>query len=57
VCRDCRIRADLPAILEILLQNESLAADVDLARLAALTDGFSGSDLKREWESARPNQS
>lgn len=36
------------AILEILLQKEHLAADVDLGRLATLTDGFSGSDLKRE---------
>lgn len=40
--------ADVLAILEILLQKEDLHADVDLGKLAARTDGFSGSDLKRE---------
>lgn len=40
---------DRLAILEILLQKENLDADVDLGKLAAQTDGFSGSDLKREF--------
>jgi SpoVK/Ycf46/Vps4 family AAA+-type ATPase len=42
------IFANRLAILKILLQKEHLAADVDLDKLAGLTDGFSGSDLKRE---------
>jgi len=47
-----RLLVDLPgprdrkAILEILLRNEQLAADVNLEHLARNTDGFSGSDLK-----------
>lgn len=36
------------AILGILLRHERLASDVDLVLLAEDTDGFSGSDLKRE---------
>ena len=34
-------------ILKILLQDETLASDVDLKALAKKTDSFSGSDLKR----------
>lgn len=36
------------AILTILLKGEKLGGDVDLERLVKDTDGFSGSDLKRE---------
>lgn len=36
------------AILKILLKNEQLAPDVDLAKLAKDTDTYSGSDLKRQ---------
>jgi ATP-dependent 26S proteasome regulatory subunit len=36
------------AILEILLREEQLADDVNLAQLAKDTQGFSGSDLKSE---------
>ena len=35
------------AILKILLRDESLASDVDLAALSKRTELFSGSDLKR----------
>ena len=35
-------------ILKILLRDESLAADVSIETLAARTDSFSGSDLKRK---------
>ncbi|KAJ1307086.1 hypothetical protein OPQ81_001204 [Rhizoctonia solani] len=48
----CRILIDLPdknsreAILRILLKDEQLEADVDLADLADHTPNFSGSDLK-----------
>lgn len=35
-------------ILKILLRDESLAADVTIKALAAKTDSFSGSDLKRK---------
>ncbi len=38
----------LLAILKILLRGEELGSNVDLDRLANDTDGFSGSDLKRE---------
>lgn len=47
-----RLLVDLPglddrkAILRILLRGESLAADVDIDKIAAETEGFSGSDLK-----------
>ncbi|KAJ2358369.1 hypothetical protein GGF43_000848, partial [Coemansia sp. RSA 2618] len=47
-----RILVDLPSeadrakILEIHLHGEDLDADVDLQKLAARTQGFSGSDLK-----------
>ena len=34
-------------ILKILLRDENLALDVDLASLAKRTETFSGSDLKR----------
>ena len=34
--------------MKILLRDEILADDVDLAALAKRTDLFSGSDLKRE---------
>jgi len=34
-------------ILKIMLSDEVLDADVDLAALAKRTDSFSGSDLKR----------
>lgn len=49
-----RLLVDLPtvedrkAILMILLRNEKLAADVDIDEIAKKTEGFSGSDLKRE---------
>lgn len=33
-------------IIQIILQCEQLADDVDLNRLAKLTEGFSGSDLR-----------
>lgn len=36
-----------PAILGILLRDETLALDVDVKALARETEGFSGSDLKR----------
>lgn len=36
------------AILKILLRDEELGSDVDLDRIAKDTDGFSGSDLKRD---------
>lgn len=36
------------AILRILLKNETLGDDVDIAQLAKDTDTYSGSDLKRE---------
>lgn len=39
----------IAAILQILLRDEALAEDVDIDHLAGITDGFSGSDLKREW--------
>ncbi|KAF8676821.1 AAA protein [Rhizoctonia solani] len=48
----CRILVDLPdtnarqAILKILLLNENLGSDVNLAELASQTPHFSGSDLK-----------
>lgn len=36
------------AILRLLLKTETLADDVDLAKLAKDTATFSGSDLKRQ---------
>ena len=39
---------DLSAILKQLLHDEQLAQDVDVKSLAKKTEGFSGSDLKRE---------
>lgn len=39
------------AILQILLRGETLADDVDLEQLSQKTDGYSGSDLKRELPS------
>ncbi|ORY25234.1 hypothetical protein BCR39DRAFT_544529 [Naematelia encephala] len=53
-----RLLVDLPgaedrkAIMQILLREEHLAADVDLDKLAKGTDGFSGSDLKHLCVSA-----
>jgi SpoVK/Ycf46/Vps4 family AAA+-type ATPase len=50
----CRLLVDLPnqqareAILKIMLRDETLADDVDLAALAKRTDKYSGSDLKRK---------
>ncbi|KAJ2924745.1 hypothetical protein H1R20_g12360, partial [Candolleomyces eurysporus] len=47
-----RILVDMPnlptrkAILQSYLQDEALHEDIDLDKLAAQTDGFSGSDLK-----------
>ena len=38
----------MTAILGIMLRGETLADDVDLDHIASETDGFSGSDLKRE---------
>jgi ATP-dependent 26S proteasome regulatory subunit len=40
-------------ILRILLRDESLAADVNIEMLAAKTDSFSGSDLKRKMSQSR----
>jgi SpoVK/Ycf46/Vps4 family AAA+-type ATPase len=40
-------------ILRILLRDENLAADVTVEMLAAKTDGFSGSDLKRKISQSR----
>lgn len=40
--------AILLAILRILLRDETQAEDVNIDDLAQKTDGFSGSDLKRE---------
>jgi hypothetical protein len=40
-------------ILRILLRDESLAADVTIENLAAKTDSFSGSDLKRKISQSR----
>jgi len=33
-------------ILNLTLRNETLSADFDLNKLAEITEGFSGSDLK-----------
>ena len=50
-----RLLVDLPgekerdAILKILLKEENIAEDVDIAKLAKDTAGFSGSDLKRKF--------
>lgn len=49
-----RLLVDLPgetereAILKILLRDENLAPDLDLAVLAKKAESFSGSDLKRQ---------
>lgn len=45
--------ADTVAILSILLKDEALSPDVNLERLSSLTDGYSGSDLKRKPETWR----
>lgn len=48
----CMFQIDLPKeterkqILELILKNEHLEADVDLDEIASLTPGYSGSDLK-----------
>lgn len=42
------LRFYLSEILRILLRDESLAEDVTVETLAARTDSFSGSDLKRK---------
>ncbi|KIY64235.1 AAA-domain-containing protein [Cylindrobasidium torrendii FP15055 ss-10] len=53
-----RVLVDLPGekeraeILKIMLRNETLADDVDLAALAKRTESFSGSDLKHLCVSA-----
>eukprot|EP01087_Luapelamoeba_hula_P010621 TRINITY_DN2818_c1_g2_i2.p1 TRINITY_DN2818_c1_g2~~TRINITY_DN2818_c1_g2_i2.p1 ORF type:complete len:399 (+),score=69.67 TRINITY_DN2818_c1_g2_i2:107-1303(+) len=39
-------------ILQIVLGNEELAGDVDLYKIAALTEGYSGSDLKEVCKKA-----
>lgn len=41
------IRVVVTEILKILLRDEKVSSDVDLAALAKRTDAFSGSDLKR----------
>lgn len=33
-------------ILKVILAKEDLSSDVDLAAVASMTDGYSGSDLK-----------
>lgn len=38
--------ANRQKILSVILAKEELAADVDLAVVANMTDGYSGSDLK-----------
>jgi cell division protease FtsH len=49
---DRRVMVNLPnkdervAILEIHSQNKPLSKEIDLARIAAITTGFSGADLK-----------
>lgn len=49
----CRIFLGLPdraaraAILRVVLEGERLAPDVDVARLAEQTEGYSGSDLRQ----------
>jgi SpoVK/Ycf46/Vps4 family AAA+-type ATPase len=45
---DLPTKEDREAILKILLRNEKLASDVDINAIAKKTEGFSGSDLKRE---------
>ena len=40
-------RSARQSILEVVLEGESPAADLDLSRLAELTEGYSGSDLKQ----------
>jgi SpoVK/Ycf46/Vps4 family AAA+-type ATPase len=40
-----RLTARCPAILSDLLQEVDTAADIDFARLAALTEGYSGDDI------------
>lgn len=53
-----RLLVDLPeaqgrrAILEILLRDDKLDKSVDLDQLAAMTDSFSGSDLKHLCQAA-----
>ena len=44
----CGLSAHITAILDIMLRGEDLTEDVDLDHIASETDGFSGSDLKRE---------
>lgn len=48
----CRLMVNLPdapnraKILKVILAKEDLSSDVDLAAVASMTDGYSGSDLK-----------
>ncbi|KAL2018629.1 hypothetical protein VTK56DRAFT_532 [Thermocarpiscus australiensis] len=49
---DLPLRPDREAILRVMLRDERLAPDVDLARLAAETELYSGSDLKNLCVSA-----
>ena len=48
VCGTC-FPTEREAILKILLKEENIAEDVDIAKLAKDTAGFSGSDLKRKF--------
>ena len=49
---DCRLMVNLPdaanreKILRVILAKEELAPGMDLEAVAAMTDGYSGSDLK-----------
>ncbi|GAB1313076.1 Mus7/MMS22 family protein (ATPase) [Madurella fahalii] len=49
---DLPLRAEREAILRVMLKDETLAAEVDLAGLAAETELYSGSDLKNLCVSA-----
>jgi len=51
ICANCEMRNEIvPAeILKILLRDEELGEDVDLAALGVKTESFSGSDLKRAY--------
>jgi hypothetical protein len=46
---DMRLINCSTAIFKILLRDEALAEDVNIDDFARKTDGFSGSDLKRQW--------
>ena len=51
ICANCEMRNVIVSaeILKILLRDEELGEDVDLAALGVKTESFSGSDLKRTY--------